>query len=66
MRALHLVGDEDDAVLVAEAAQRAQEIRRRHIEAPLTLHGFDQDGGHRLRVHVAVEQAVEIGEGLLG
>ena len=55
-----------DAVLVADPAQRAQEIEGRHVEAALALHRLDDDGRDGLGIDVAVEQPVEVGERLLG
>ncbi len=60
--ALDLIGDQHDAVFVAQAPQRAQELEGRDVEAALALHRFDDDGRHRLRIDVAVEQAVEVGQ----
>ena len=62
--ALHFVGDQHDAVLVAYPAQRAQELGRRHVEAALALHRLDHDGRDRLRIDIAVEQPVEVGRAL--
>ncbi|EGJ74420.1 putative 4-aminobutyrate transaminase [Streptomyces sp. Tu6071] len=46
---LDLVGDEDDAVLCRELAQRRQEALRRLDEAALAEHGLDDDGGDVVR-----------------
>ena len=47
--ALHLVGDQQDAVLVADTTQHGHERRRRDDVAALALHGLDDDGGDGLR-----------------
>ena len=56
---LDLVGDEDDAVLVAERAQRVQEIGRRDVEAAFALHRLDDDAGDRRRVGLILEDRLE-------
>ena len=42
---LHLVGHQQDAVLVADLAQAGQEGWRRHHVATLAQHRLDDDGG---------------------
>src|SRR5262249_34834954 len=42
---LHLVEDQQQSVLVADLAQRAQEARRRRAHAAFTLDRLDQDRG---------------------
>ena len=42
---LHLVEGEQQAVLVAELAQVAEELRRRRAHAALALHRLDEDAG---------------------
>jgi hypothetical protein len=64
---LHLVDDEQDAVLVADAAQPVEELLRRGDVAALALHGLDDDAGHlfgrRRRFEEAVLDPVEAGGG---
>ncbi len=55
---LHFIGDQQDAVLIANGAQRLDEVRRRHIEATLALHRLEDDGGHALGIHVGLEQVL--------
>ena len=43
--ALHLVRDEDDALAVADLAEPLDELDRRHDEARLALHRFEDDRG---------------------
>ena len=63
--ALHFVGNQHDAVLVAQPAQRAQELERRHVEAALSLHRLDHDGCDGLRVDIAVKQPLQVRQRLL-
>src|SRR5947208_3669997 len=63
--ALNLVGDQQDAVLVANLAQPAHELRRGDIETALALHRLDHDGRDALRVDVSLEQRVERTQGIL-
>jgi hypothetical protein len=56
---LHFVDDEDDAVLVAEAPHALQELRRRHDEPALALHGFDHDRGDGLGCDVGDQHPLE-------
>ena len=39
---LHLVGDQQDAVLVADPAQLDQKLGRRDVEAAFALHRLDR------------------------
>ena len=57
--ALDLVGDQDDAVAVAQAAQPSQKLRRRRVEPAFPQHRLDDDRRHARRVHVRLEQLFE-------
>ena len=59
---LHLVDDEDDAVLVADPAQPAHELARRDDEAALALHRLDHDRRDVLGGDLRDERALERGE----
>ncbi len=63
--ALDLVGHQHDAVLVADLAQRLQEVGVGAVEAALALHRLDDDRGHPLRFQLGLEQRVECVPGLL-
>ncbi len=53
---LHLVGDQQHAVLVAQLAQAGEQGGRHGVKAPFALDGLHDDGGHALRVHRGLEQ----------
>lgn len=58
---LHLVDDEQDAVLLGQGPQLAEELRRRVVVAALRLHRLHDDGGGR---HVVVlDKVLDLGEG---
>ena len=59
---LHLVGDEDDPVLVADRPQALDELRRRREEAALALLRLEDDRRDVVRRDVGREQALERGE----
>ena len=54
--ALNLIGDEEDAVLVAERAKRGEVIGRRHDVSALALNRLDEDGGDVARVELPREE----------
>ena len=56
---LHLVGDVEDPVLVAELAQRLHELGRHRDEPAFALHGLEHEACDRLRVDVLLEQEPE-------
>ena len=56
---LHLVDDEDDAVLVADPAQPDEEVARRGEEAGLALDGLDDERGDLLGGDLRRERALE-------
>src|SRR5438128_3530895 len=56
--ALHLVAHQQDAVAVAQLAQRLQVARRRHHVPALALDRLHEDRGHALRVEPLGEQVV--------
>ena len=53
---LHLVGDQQDAVLVADRAQRLEQFGRRRMEAALALHRLDDDRRDVDRIDVGAEE----------
>jgi hypothetical protein len=59
---LHLVDDEHDAVLVADAPQPAHELDRGDDEAALALDRLDDERGHRLGRDLRDERALERGQ----
>ena len=56
---LDLVGDQDDAVAVAQAPQPPQQLGRRRIEPAFAQHRLDDDRCHARRVHIRLEQLLE-------
>ena len=63
---LHLVGDEEDAVLAAPVGHLPHEARRRHDEPALALDRLEDDGGEVLLAHLRVHLLDEDVERLLG
>ena len=63
---LHLVDDEDDAVLVADRAQADEEVVRRGKKAGLSLDRLDDERRDALRRHLGRERALERAERLVG
>ncbi len=63
---LHLVGDEDDPVLVTEASQPADELGRRRNEATFALLRLEHDRGDVIGRNVGREHPLERGERRLG
>ena len=62
---LHLVGDQQDAVRVADRPQFPEQVGGRRMEPALALHGFDDDRGDIVRANIGTEQVVERLERLL-
>ena len=58
--ALHLVGDHDDAVRVAQLANAPEEARRHRDEAGLALHRLDDHRGDRRRIDLRDERVLEL------
>jgi hypothetical protein len=56
---LHFIGDQQDAVLVAQGAQVLQQGRGRHVEAAFALHRLDDDGRHAAGFDVVLEQGFD-------
>ncbi len=54
--ALHLIGDQQNAMFVADRAQRRQQFRRRRDETAFTLHRLDDDGRHLGRIDIGLEE----------
>ena len=56
---LDFVGDQQDAVVVAELAQAHHEFLRRDVEAAFALHRLDDDGGDARGLHIGLEQPLD-------
>ena len=56
---LHLVGDEQDAVLLGESPEPRQVLAGRHHEAALAEHRLHDHRRHLLGGHVALEEVLE-------
>ena len=63
---LHLVADEDDAVLARDLAQALHPLDRRHDEPALALDGLEHDRGHRLGRDMRHQHAAQRIERLAG
>ena len=62
---LNLVGDQNDAVLVAQRSERSQEVERSDIESALPLHRLDDDSGDARGVRRVFKQGHQSSEALL-
>ena len=62
---LDLIGDQHDAVRIAQGAQAAQEFRRGDVEAAFALHRLDEDGRDARGLDVRLEQLLDGGQRLL-
>ena len=56
---LNFVGNQQNAVLVAQGAQALQKLGGGHIEAAFALHRFHDDGGHAAGFDVVLENAIQ-------
>lgn len=56
---LDLVGNEQDAVAVANSSQGNQKLRRRRQPAAFALHRLDDDRGHVAGVDIDAEKLIE-------
>src|SRR5215471_16719056 len=63
--ALDLIDNEQNAMLVADLAELAQEIEGRDVEAALALHRLDHHGGDPRGLDVRLEQELERTERIL-
>jgi hypothetical protein len=56
---LNFVGNEHNAMLVAELAQSHQEFLRRNVKSAFALHRLNDDGGNPRSLHIAFEQHLD-------
>src|SRR5450830_1663175 len=62
---LHFVGDQQDAVLVAQFTQALHEGFRRDVETAFALHWLDDDGSDITRLGIVLEDAFDAGDGVV-
>ena len=58
---LHFVGNQQDAVFVADLAQAFKQGGGHGVEAAFALHRLQDDGSHALGGHIGLEQHVDGG-----
>ena len=63
---LHLVVDEEDAVLAADLGQPQQVVGRHREEAALSLHRLEHDAGDRRRIDLGLEELLQAGDRVVG
>ena len=62
---MDLIGDEHNAVFVAQGAQALHKGRGSGIESAFTLHRLDNDGGDIFRRSIVFEDAMDAGDRLV-
>jgi hypothetical protein len=63
---LHLVEDQQDAVLIGQFPQPMEEASRCRVVTPFALYGFDQEGGYLVRHDLVLELQSQFAQGVLG
>ena len=62
---LDFIGNQHDAMLVAELAQPHHEFLGRNVKSALALHRLDDDGGNVRRLDIALEQHLDGVNGII-
>ena len=62
---LDFVGDQQNAVGIADASQLGEQLRRRDVESAFALHGLDDHGSHVARLHVPAHHQIEGAQAIL-
>ncbi len=62
---LDFIGNQHNAMLVAELAQPHQKFFRRNVKSAFALHRLDDDGGNARSLHIAFEQHLDGVNGII-